>query len=78
MSGVPILYPKWEPQLSAAINEDDPVKLVDRLREVEQLLAERLDRISGSRAHSLEIQAIEDAMDVLEVLKRRAQQSRAS
>lgn len=78
MSDVPILYPKWEPHLTAAIRESDPARLVERVRDVEELLSMRLDRISGSRAHVAEIQAIEDAMDVLEVLKRRAQQSRAS
>lgn len=78
MSDVPILYPKWEAHLTAAIKEADPARLVERVRDVEELLSIRLDKISGSRAHSAEIQAIEDAMDVLEVLKRRTQQSKAS
>jgi hypothetical protein len=56
----------------AAIDETDPAKLLERVREVGDILSKRLDRISGSRSHSAEIQAIEEAMDVLEVLKRRA------
>jgi hypothetical protein len=34
--------------------------------------------IAGSRSHAAEIQAIEQAMDVLEILKRRARQPKAS
>jgi ribose 1,5-bisphosphokinase PhnN len=74
----PVRYPKWQPQLTAAINETDPARLLERVREVEEIFSRRLDRISGSRSHSAEIQAIEQAMDVLEVLKRRARQPKAS
>jgi hypothetical protein len=78
MADAPVLYPKWQPQLTAAINETDPAKLPKRVREVEEILSKRLNRISGSRSHSAEIQAIEQAMDALEVLKRRASQPKAS
>jgi hypothetical protein len=78
MADFPVRYPKWQPQLTAAINETDPAKLLERAREVEEIFSGRLDRISGSRSHSEEIQAIEQAMDVLEVLKRRARQAKAS
>jgi hypothetical protein len=78
MADVPVLYPKWQPQFTAAIDETDPAKLLERVREVGEILSKRLDRISGSRSHSAEIQAIEEAMDVLEVLKRRARQPKAS
>ena len=78
MPDVPVLFPKWQPQLTAAINETDPAKLLARVREVEEILSKRLDRILGSRSHSAEIQAIEHAMDALEVLKRRAGQPKAS
>jgi hypothetical protein len=76
--GIPRLFPKWQSQLTAAINETDPAKLLERVREVEEILSKRLERIFGSRSHSAEIQAIEQAMDVLEVLKRRASQPKAS
>ena len=72
MTDVPVLYPKWQPRLMAAIDETDPAKLLERVREVGEILSKRLDRISGSRSHSAEIQAIDEAMDVLEALKRRA------
>jgi hypothetical protein len=78
MADVPVLYPKWQPHVTAAIDETDPAKLLERVREVGEILSKRLDRISGSRSHSAEIQAIEQAMDVLEVLKRRARQPKAS
>ena len=78
MADVPVLYPKWQPQLTAAINETDPARLLERVREVGEILSKRLDKILGSRSHSEEIQAIEEAMDVLEVLKRRASQPKAS
>ena len=61
MADVPVLYPKWQPQLTAAINETDPAKLLERVREVGEILSKRLDRIFGSRSHSAEIQAIEQA-----------------
>jgi hypothetical protein len=78
MADVPVLFPKWQPQLTAAIKETDRAKLLERVREVEEILSKRLDRIFGSRSHSGEIQAIEQAMDALEVLKRRASQPKAS
>jgi hypothetical protein len=73
MADNPILFPKWQPQLTA-MNETDPAKLLERVREVQETLSKRLDKILGSRSHSAQIQAIEQAMDVVEVLKRRASQ----
>lgn len=73
-----IEYPKWQPQLIAAMNEVDSAKLSELVREVEMILSSRLDRISRSSSHSAEIQAIEQAMDVLEVLKRKARQLKVS
>ena len=78
MADAPVLYPKWQPQLMAAINETDPAKLLERVREVGEILSKRLDKILGSRSHSAEIRAIEEAMDALEILKRRASQPKAS
>jgi hypothetical protein len=78
MADSPVLFPKWQPQLTAAMNETNPAKLLERVREVEEILSKRLDRILGSRSHSAEIQAIEQAMDALEVLKRRASHPKAS
>lgn len=78
MADHPILFPKWQPQFTAAIQETDPARLLERVREVQQILAKRLDRIFGSKSHSAEIDAIEQAMDALEVVKRRAGQPKAS
>jgi hypothetical protein len=78
MADNPILFPKWQPQLTAAMNETDPAKLPERVREVQEILSKRLARILDSRSHSAEIQAIEQAMDAVEVLKRRVSQPKAS
>ena len=78
MADFPVAYPKWQPQLIVALNETDPTKLLERVREAENVISSRLDRISGSSSHSAEIQAIEQAMDVLEILKRKARQPKAS
>jgi hypothetical protein len=72
MADVPVLFPKWQPQLTAAINETDPARLLERVREVQEILSKRLDRILGSGSHSGEIHAIEQAMDALEILKRKS------
>lgn len=78
MADNPLMFPKWQPQLTAAMNEIDPAKLHERVREVQEILSKRLDRILGSKSHSAEIQAIEEAMDAVEVLKRRGSQPMAS
>ncbi len=78
MADDPLTFPKWQPQLTAAINETDPARVLERVREVGEILSKRLDRIVGSGSHSAEIQAIEQAMDTLEVLKRKATQPKAS
>jgi len=78
MSDDPIVFPKWQPQLNAAIHEPDPAQLRDRIREVQQILGKRLEKILGSSSHATEIEAIEQAMDTLEVLKRKASQPQAS
>src|SRR5262252_9737552 len=73
-----VLYPKWQPQLMAAIKETDPAMLPERIREAQEVLSKRLDRILGSKSHAAEINAIEEAMDDLELLKRKAGQPKAS
>lgn len=78
MSDRRVLYPKWEPQLFAAIDETDPVRLSKRIDEVREILAKRVDRIGGSRSHAAELAAIEEAMDVLEALRRRVNPPKAS
>ena len=72
MADRPVLYPKWEPQFIAAIHETDSAQAAERIREAQLILAKRLDRILGSRSHTTEIDAIENAMDTLELLKRKA------
>lgn len=73
-----VLYPKWQPQFMAAITETDPAKAAERIREAQQMISNRLERILGSKSHAAEIDAIEHAMDSLELLKRKDSQPKAS
>jgi len=73
-----VLYPKWQPQFIAAITETDPAKIPQRIREASETISKRLERILGSKSHAAEIDAIEDALDRLELLKRTVGQSKAS
>jgi hypothetical protein len=48
------------------------------VKEAENAIAKRFGRISRSTSHAAEIEAIEKAMDALEVLRRKASQPKAS
>ena len=73
-----LIYPKWQTELTAALAETNPHKLLERVKEAEKAIAKRFGRISRSTTHTAEIEAIEEAMDALEVLRRRASQPMAS
>jgi len=63
-----IIYPKWQPQLIAALVETDPDELLERVKEAEKAISKRFEKISRSTSHAAEIEAIENAMDTLDVL----------
>jgi hypothetical protein len=73
-----IIYPKWQPQLMAAIAETNSDKLLERVKEAQSAISKRLDKISRSSSHAAEIEAIEKAMDTLDVLRGKASQPKAS
>jgi hypothetical protein len=73
-----IIYPKWQTELMAALAETNPNNLLERVKEAEKAIAKRFGRISRSTSHAAEIEAIEKAMDALEVLRRKASQPKAS
>jgi len=72
------IYPKWQTELMAALAETNPNNLLERVKEAEKAIAKRFGRISRSTSHAAEIEAIEKAMDALEVLRRKASQPKAS
>jgi hypothetical protein len=72
------VYPKWQPQLMTALVETDPDKILERLKEAEKAISKRFEKISRSTSHAAEIEAIEKAMDTLDVLRRKTNQSKAS
>jgi prephenate dehydrogenase len=73
-----IIYPKWQPQLMAAIAETNSDKLLERVKEAQKAISKRLDKISRSTSHAAEIKALEDAMDTLDALRIKASQPKAS
>jgi hypothetical protein len=73
-----IIYPKWQPQLMAALVETNPDKLLDRVKEAEKIISKRFEKISRSTSHAAEIRAIEEAMDTLDALRGKASQQKAS
>ena len=73
-----VIYPKWQPQVMAALAETNLDKLRERVKEAEKAISKRLDKISRSTSHVAEIKAIEDAMDTLDILRIKASQPKAS
>ena len=73
-----VIYPKWQPQLRAALVETDPDKLLERVREAQKAISKRFEKISRSTSRAAEIEAIENAMDTLDVLRTKASQPKAS
>ena len=73
-----VIYPKWQHQLRAALVETDPDKLLERVKEAQKAISKRFEKISRSTSHAAEIEAIENAMDTLDVLRTKASQPKAS
>ena len=73
-----IIYPKWQIPLMAAIGETNPDKLLERVKEAQKAISKRFWAISRSTSHAVEIEAIEKAMDILDLLRTKASQPWAS
>jgi hypothetical protein len=65
-----ILYPEWQPEYQAALLEFDPKQVIERVKEAETAIFNRLQVLSGSNDSHAERQAIEDALAGLRVVKR--------
>ena len=73
-----IIYPKWQTELMGALAETDPDKMLERVEEAQKAMSKRFWAISRSTSHEAEIEAIQKAMNTLEVLRRKANQPKAS
>jgi hypothetical protein len=62
-------YPEWQRTYHDALLELDPQKLVQRVSQAEMVILSRLQEIRFSSDSCLEVQAIEDAINGLRVLK---------
>jgi hypothetical protein len=65
-----IPYPEWQREYQAALLELDRKKLLERVTTAETAIFNRLQAISQGSNHTVERQAIEDALASLRVLKR--------
>jgi hypothetical protein len=64
-----ILYSHWQNEYQAAIVEDDPEKVAERVAAAETAIFKRLQQISLDSDHHTERHVIEDALASLRVLK---------
>jgi hypothetical protein len=65
-----LVYPEWQAEFQAAIIETDLHVLTIRIAAAEALIERRLGETAKDSDHSLERQAIVDALAALRVLKR--------
>jgi len=65
-----ILYPEWQPEYQAALLEFDPKQVIERVKEAETAIFNRLQSLLGSDNSQAERLAIEDALVGLRVIKR--------
>jgi hypothetical protein len=72
-----VIYPKWQPQLKSALVETNSDKLPERVKEAENAISKRFEAISRSTSHATEIEAIEEAMDILDLLRMKASRPRS-
>jgi hypothetical protein len=63
-------YPEWQKPLQELILEFDRDKLPEKVQQVESLILERLQQLRGGNDGHIELQAINDALAVLRIIKR--------
>lgn len=63
-------YPVWQACYRDALIELDHDKLIERVRQAELAIVDRLETIRSNRESLIELQAIEDALANLRCLKR--------
>jgi len=65
-----VLYPEWQTDYLAAIVELDRKRLAKRVTEAEAVITKRLQTIPQGADYQRELQAIQDALAALRLLKR--------
>jgi hypothetical protein len=65
-----ILYPAWQNEYQAAVEELDPVRLRGLIEAAEAAIFKRLQQLSNNDNHHAERQVIEDALASLRVMQR--------
>jgi hypothetical protein len=63
-------YPKWQAPLQDLILEFDREKLNEKVRRVESLISDRLQELRQEGNGDGELQAIDDALRTLRIIKR--------
>jgi len=63
-------YPKWQAPLQDLILELDREKLREKIQHLETLIFERIQQLGEGSDGRSELQAINDAMSVLRIIKR--------
>lgn len=66
----PLLYPEWQASYLAAMLENDRTKLVEKLKEAEAAIFDRLQDLSDNTKNGDERTALDDAIRSLRLLKR--------
>jgi hypothetical protein len=65
-----IIYPEWQKTYEDALLEADPQKLSHRVSSAETAIFQRLETVRGIPEGRMELQAIQDALNSLSVLKK--------
>jgi hypothetical protein len=65
-----IIYPEWQKTYEDALLEADPQKLPHRVSSAETAIFQRLETVRGIPEGRVELQAIQDALNSLSVLKK--------
>lgn len=63
-------FPDWQAPLQELILEFDSAKLPEKVQKVEAILTGRLHKLSRNSVGHLEREAIQDALNILRVIKR--------
>jgi hypothetical protein len=70
MNDTELKYPEWQTPLQELILEFDRTKLPEKVQKAEAVILERLQQLGQGKDGQNEIQAINDALALLRVLKR--------
>ena len=65
-----LLFPRWQLPYLAAVSEDSQERLRDRVDHAEQMILTRLEELSRTSGPEIERQAINEALDNLQIIKR--------